>query len=168
MQICRIHGEVLSLEQRQMLMAIGTSAHHDDGGHHVNNEKPHLLDGIANTIYTRLFKYLTLVAAPVAVDPRMRVYKLFAGSGAVFPHRDVDYAGPDRTCATHSILVYLNEEYTGGETLFTLLGRVIRIPHPRAGDGLLFQHSVLHEGLPVLDGVKYVLKTDLFCSEKAG
>ena len=59
-----------------------------------------------------------------------------------------------------TMLVYLNEEFEGGETEFSQLGITIR---PRRGEGLLFRNvddqgnpnpSVLHAGVPVRSGVK--------------
>lgn len=59
-----------------------------------------------------------------------------------------------------TMLVYLNEDFEGGETDFPELGITIR---PRRGEGLLFRNvddegrpdpSLLHAGVPVRTGVK--------------
>ena len=59
-----------------------------------------------------------------------------------------------------TMLVYLNDEFEGGETEFTELGITIR---PRRGEGLLFRNvddkgrpepSLLHAGKPVRNGMK--------------
>ena len=61
-----------------------------------------------------------------------------------------------------TFLVYLNEEYEGGETDFPALGLRVR---GRLGDGLLFRNAsaagapdplARHAGLPVTSGVKYL------------
>lgn len=61
-----------------------------------------------------------------------------------------------------TFLVYLNEDYEGGETAFPALGIQVR---GRTGDGLLFRNAspdgaldplAVHAGLPVTDGVKLV------------
>lgn len=59
-----------------------------------------------------------------------------------------------------TLLVYLNDDYAGGETRFTRLGLTIT---PRKGDGLLFANCLPdgrpdpmteHAGLPIRSGVK--------------
>ena len=61
-----------------------------------------------------------------------------------------------------TFLVYLNEDYEGGETNFPLAGLTFR---GRAGDGLLFRNAspdgrpdeqAIHAGLPVTAGVKHL------------
>lgn len=61
-----------------------------------------------------------------------------------------------------TFLVYLNEDYDGGETHFPALGIEVR---GRLGDGLLFRNAspggtpdplALHAGLPVTRGVKHL------------
>jgi len=61
-----------------------------------------------------------------------------------------------------TFLVYLNEDYEGGETAFSPLGIKVR---GRTGDGLLFRNAsaagtpdprAIHAGLPVTRGIKYV------------
>ena len=61
-----------------------------------------------------------------------------------------------------TFLVYLNEDYEGGETAFPALGIKVR---GRTGDGLLFRNAAadgtpdpraIHAGLPVAAGVKHL------------
>jgi prolyl 4-hydroxylase len=61
-----------------------------------------------------------------------------------------------------TFLVYLNEDYDGGETSFPAVGVKFR---GRTGDGLLFRNAApdgtpdplsLHAGLPVTRGVKHL------------
>jgi prolyl 4-hydroxylase len=61
-----------------------------------------------------------------------------------------------------TFLVYLNEDYEGGETSFPAAGLKVR---GRTGDGLLFRNAspdgrpderALHAGLPVTSGVKHL------------
>jgi prolyl 4-hydroxylase len=61
-----------------------------------------------------------------------------------------------------TFLVYLDDGYEGGETVFPALGISVR---GRAGDGLLFRNAAndgtpdpraIHAGLPVTRGVKHV------------
>jgi len=63
---------------------------------------------------------------------------------------------------THSFIVYLNDDFTGGETEFTVLNQKIK---PEKGKGLLWTNMVdgkrldeaEHAGLPVIEGVKWIL-----------
>lgn len=76
------------------------------------------------------------------------------------PHLDTLPGGGNQRVAT--MLLYLNEDYQGGETVFSKLGIRIRA---RKGDGLLFRNvradgqpdpMTLHEGIAVSAGEKLV------------
>ncbi len=56
-------------------------------------------------------------------------------------------------------MVYLNENFEGGETAFLVDPE--KIIKPQTGMGLIFQHPIIHEGCEVAKGVKFVLRTDL-------
>lgn len=67
-----------------------------------------------------------------------------------------------------TFLVYLNEDYEGGETVFTdyvfrdgeRITREVRVK-PETGTGLFFVHERWHEGAPIIHGRKYVLRSDV-------
>lgn len=77
---------------------------------------------------------------------------------ALVTHFDGAFVRDDHEQSLVSFLVYLNDGFEGGETVFP---QIVRTIVPRAGMALLFQHRVLHEGAPVRSGVKYVLRSDL-------
>jgi hypothetical protein len=54
-------------------------------------------------------------------------------------------------------LLYLNACEAGGATRFLDLERSVE---PAPGRVLVFNHHLLHEGCPVVKGVKYVVRTD--------
>lgn len=62
-------------------------------------------------------------------------------------------------------LLYLNDNFVGGETVFypesDSVGDPIVIV-PATGALVLFEHNVWHSSTPVVTGVKYVLRTDVF------
>ena len=90
-------------------------------------------------------------------NERLRCYRY--GPGQRFaPHYDGAFVRDDREQSLVSYLVYLNDDFVGGETNFLELGRTVV---PRAGSALLFQHRLLHEGAEVRAGCKYVLRSDL-------
>lgn len=80
------------------------------------------------------------------------------------PHRDGSYRDSDRESLV-TALFYLNDA-DGGETRLMPYGPreqwAYRDIPASAGDILLFEHRMWHEGRPVNSGEKYVLRTDLF------
>ena len=56
-----------------------------------------------------------------------------------------------------TFLVYLNDDFEGGETEFEDIATV----QPKTGDALVFYHPYRHEGKTLLSGKKYVLRTDI-------
>ncbi len=94
---------------------------------------------------------------PVGANERLRCYRY--GPGQRFaPHFDGAFVRDEHEQSLISYLVYLNDDFVGGETVFHQQARTIV---PRAGMALLFQHRVMHEGAEVREGVKYVLRSDL-------
>ena len=76
------------------------------------------------------------------------------------PHFDA--IGNARNQRTKTVLIYLNDGFSGGETQFPKLGVTIR---PKAGDAIAFANTLsddttdprsLHAGLPVTQGVKWL------------
>ena len=87
------------------------------------------------------------------------------------PHYDVplDAGGPDYRARAWTLLVYLNDGFEGGETLFPVFD--LRVS-PVRGGLLMFRNrhalhghvhgGALHAGLPVIRGMKYAC--NLWCS----
>jgi predicted 2-oxoglutarate/Fe(II)-dependent dioxygenase YbiX len=96
-------------------------------------------------------------AEAVGLNERFRAYRYEAGQ-RFGPHYDGAFVrdARERSCVT--VLLYLNEGMTGGETTLIDLGASFS---PRRGQALFFQHRLLHEGAEVSDGLKYVLRTDV-------
>ena len=92
------------------------------------------------------------------LKPRMRCYRYEPGE-RFGPHGDQSYPGEPGERSLLTLMVYLNDDFEGGQTAFLDLGQIVE---PRRGMGLLFQHMVLHEGREVRAGTKYVLRTDVF------
>ena len=94
--------------------------------------------------------------APAGLFQPVRVYRYQAGHHFGL-HSDQSYAsGGARSLLT--LLVYLDDDFDGGETDFPEQGETVA---PRAGDALWFQHALLHAGKPVTRGTKHVLRTDV-------
>ena len=59
-----------------------------------------------------------------------------------------------------TLIVYLNDDFEGGEVKFDKVTIT-----PKAGMALCFVHEQKHEGCPVPEGTKYILRTDIMYSE---
>jgi hypothetical protein len=89
--------------------------------------------------------------------PDERMIFLRYGVGDHFGvHRDAPYIPDADSRSLYTMMIYLNDEFLGGETGFPGLNRVIR---PKTGMALIFPHRVQHQGLPVERGIKYALHT---------
>ena len=95
--------------------------------------------------------------ALAGANPRLRLYRYGPGErhGA---HWDTVVELPDGVRSMVTLVFYLNDDFTGGETDFPELFQKIT---PRAGRALLFQHRILHEATAVQAGEKLVLRTDV-------
>jgi len=93
----------------------------------------------------------------VGGNPRLRVYRYEPGEHHS-THWDTVVELPDGISSRITLVFYLNDGFTGGETEFPELGKRVV---PRRGSALLFQHRVLHSALEVTSGVKYALRTDV-------
>lgn len=94
---------------------------------------------------------------PVGVFLPLRVYRYEVGQHFGL-HEDQSYFGPNGEVSLLTLLVYLNEDFDGGETEFPEQNQIIQ---PRTGTILLFQHRVLHAGNRIVRGTKMVLRTDV-------
>ncbi len=94
----------------------------------------------------------------IGLNERFRFYRYDAGQ--VFRwHRDGPYRRDNGEKSRLTFLVYLNDGFEGGETIFESTE-----VHPKAGMALVFAHGLLHEGGEVFSGRKYVLRTDVMYS----
>lgn len=90
-------------------------------------------------------------------NERLRCYRYRPGQH-FGPHFDGCFERSPTERSFLTFLVYLNTCEVGGATRFNDLELEVQ---PSTGAGLLFNHHLLHEGAPVLKGVKYVVRTDL-------
>ncbi len=91
----------------------------------------------------------------IGLNELFRFYKY--EKGQVFKrHRDQSYIRNEVEASYYTFMIYLNDGYKGGETTFGDL-----VIHPKQGTGLIFLHDLEHEGSPVKEGIKYVLRTDI-------
>ena len=91
-------------------------------------------------------------------NERFRCYRYKPGMRFA-PHADGAYVRNENEMSFYTYLIYLNEEFVGGETTFCSDPNVVI--RPRTGCGLMFLHPLVHEGSLVTNGVKYVARTDV-------
>lgn len=95
---------------------------------------------------------------PVGFNERLRWYRYTVGQRFA-PHYDGCYARDNGERSEFTFLIYLNDDYEGGETRF--FEPELLVVTPRTGLALVFHHPQLHEGAAIERGVKYVLRTDV-------
>lgn len=94
----------------------------------------------------------------VGANERFRCYRYQPGMRFA-PHADGAFHRNENEQSYYSCLIYLNEDFEGGETTFLTEPEVV--VRPETGMCLLIQHPLIHEGSIVKSGVKYVCRTDL-------
>ena len=93
----------------------------------------------------------------VGANERFRCYRYKPGMRFA-PHADGSFER-NNDKSFYTFLIYLNGDFTGGETnMATQPELSVR---PEVGLGLVFQHPIVHEGAEVTSGIKYVARTDL-------
>ena len=94
-------------------------------------------------------------------NERWRYYRYDPGE-RFFLHFDVHFARGSEEKSQMTFMVYLNDDFAGGETNFYTREQECYLSvRPVAGRALVFVHWKLHEGAAVLRGRKYVQRTDV-------
>lgn len=96
--------------------------------------------------------------ALVGLNERLRLYRYRPGQRFA-PHMDHWYRPDERSVTLHTVLVYFNDDFEGGETRF--LEPLVATVTPRAGRVAVFQHKLRHEGCEVRRGTKYAMRSDV-------
>ncbi|MEO7730007.1 MAG: 2OG-Fe(II) oxygenase [Kofleriaceae bacterium] len=97
----------------------------------------------------------------VGINERFRCYRYQPGQRFA-PHSDGAFRRHHGEASELTLMIYLNEAFTGGETNFLETDATVA---PRTGMALLFQHQLLHEGATVTTGAKYVLRSDVMYAD---
>jgi predicted 2-oxoglutarate/Fe(II)-dependent dioxygenase YbiX len=91
----------------------------------------------------------------IGVNERFRFYRYDPGE-RFSGHIDAPFRRDNGEHSLLTFMIYLNGGFAGGETAFR--ETTFR---PEAGAALLFRHDLFHEGRPVTEGRKYVLRSDV-------
>ncbi len=125
-----------------------------------NNERvDYYSDEFAMSLWGRLnILQLPMFNNQVAIglSPYFRFYKYQEGQKFNMHKDGRQSIGLHKTPFT--LLIYLNQNYTGGSTLFRQDSLEFL---PSKGNAVLFEHHLWHQGCIIESGVKYVLRTDV-------
>lgn len=91
----------------------------------------------------------------IGLNPRFRFYR-YENEQRFNKHRDGRVKISDTIESRATFMVYLSDDFDGGETEFETL----KIS-PKKGMALCFVHELKHKGCKTTNGVKYVLRTDI-------
>lgn len=96
------------------------------------------------------------------LNSRLRFYKYEKGQ-TFKEHLDGKYKESNICESKYTLLIYLSENFEGGNTIFRAINSELSSlsVKPSKGQVLVFDHHQFHSGDPVLKGVKYVLRTDI-------
>ena len=94
-------------------------------------------------------------APAVGLHEQFRVYRYDVGE-RFNKHKDGRIRLADAVASRWTFLLYLNDDFAGGETEFEELTIT-----PQRGAALCFRHELRHKGCSVTQGRKYVLRTDV-------
>ncbi len=116
---------------------------------------------LARTLWERLEPTLPARLGPwaiVGLNERFRFYRYEVGQRFAW-HRDGAFERPSGERSRLTLMLYLNDDFEGGDTEFDVGERLA--VRPETGMALLFSHPVRHQGASVTRGQKYVLRTDV-------
>jgi len=130
-----------------------------------NNERLMFFDKeLAQKLWERIETFIPVKSNnyfPVGLNEMFRIYKYSVGERFKM-HRDGSYKRNEFEKSRYSFIIYLNNDFEGGETNFRELFSV----NPKEGSALIFRHPHKHEGKKILKGQKYVLRTDVMFKKK--
>lgn len=92
----------------------------------------------------------------IGLNELFRFYKYSPGQRFKM-HRDGRYERNETEFSYYTFMIYLNDDYEGGQTKFHS-GEFVS---PKKGTALIFEHSLRHEGEKLINGIKYVLRSDI-------
>jgi predicted 2-oxoglutarate/Fe(II)-dependent dioxygenase YbiX len=125
---------------------------------------------LADTLWQRARPFIPATIdewQAIGFNDRFRFYRYDSGQKFA-PHYDGYFRRGNGERSQLTFMVYLNADFRGGETRFyDENGQLHVTVHPEGGMALVFIHLKLHEGAPVAEGRKYVLRTDVMYALRA-
>jgi hypothetical protein len=100
----------------------------------------------------------------VGINPFMRVSRYGVGGDFRWHTDTVHSDGPERV-GFQTLLLYLNDDVSGGETELLSPDDGSHSVTPLTGRVLVFDHAHVHQGCQVTEGVKFVLRTEVMFAQ---
>lgn len=127
---------------------------------HVRNNDRIIWDHppLAEALWDQLSRYALpsfFGAEPIGLNERFRIYRYTKGQRFDW-HGDGRFRRDNGEQSLFTFLLYLTEDFRGGETLF----RGAKVT-PQQGLACIFEHKKEHKGAEVIEGTKIVLRSDL-------
>ncbi len=116
----------------------------------------------ADDLWVGIRDYIPLrlgVWTACGINERFRFYRYEIGQQFDW-HFDGHFERENGERSQLTLMVYLNDKFTGGETAFESVNI-----EPVRGLALIFLHKLRHKGMPVISGSKYVLRSDVMYKE---
>ncbi|MBB4806962.1 hypothetical protein HNP38_002258 [Chryseobacterium defluvii] len=130
-----------------------------------NNDRLMIFDDQqAIGLFQKAFDFLPQIHENYQVsgfNEMFRVYRYSPGQRFKM-HRDGSFIRSEREKSFYTFLIYLNDNFEGGETEFENLFTIT----PKKGSALVFYHPLRHEGKTLISGTKHVLRTDVMYTVK--
>jgi len=115
-------------------------------------------DDLANELWSQVQSYAPKSIGnshAVGLNELFRFYRYEPGQ-QFKKHRDQSFIRNNEEASYYTFMIYLNDGFKGGETKFDNVAVA-----PSKGAALIFNHFLEHEGSEVIEGTKYVLRTDI-------
>jgi predicted 2-oxoglutarate/Fe(II)-dependent dioxygenase YbiX len=123
-----------------------------------NNRAFHNSEDLAASLWERLQPFVPAQlgnSTAIGLNELFRFYRYQRGH-QFRGHFDQPYVRNATEASYFTFMMYLNDNFAGGETTFRNLSI-----KPERGMALIFLHALYHAGGEVTRGVKYVLRTDV-------
>lgn len=130
--------------------------------------------GLARALWTRLQRFIPGRALDwedrecqaLGLNERIRMFR-YDPKQRFAPHFDGAFRRHAGEFSLLSFIVYLNDNFQGGETRFFHERGSLRFSvKPQTGTALVFLHNQYHEGAFVVRGRKYVLRSDVMYARR--
>jgi predicted 2-oxoglutarate/Fe(II)-dependent dioxygenase YbiX len=94
------------------------------------------------------------------INPRFRFLKYTSGDHFA-KHADEHYKNDKNEISLITVLIYINDDYEGGNTKFLFDDTTEISITPKIGLICLMDQNILHEVPKLITGIKYVIRTEL-------
>ena len=109
-------------------------------------------ENISNIIYKKGKNSFRLIERPNILE-----FYCYEKGDFLTAHSDKPTKFDSNQHSNYTAIIYLNDDFIGGETYFTDKNESI---NPKTGSLLLFQHHLRHEGKAVELGTKYIFRAN--------